>query len=57
MRRNLLVKVEWSLLGRKISLCQHTKILGYSSTVFEDVKKGAVSKAKGKRARDKRLFR
>ena len=33
------------------------KILVYSSTAFEDVKKGAVSRAKEKRARDKGLFR
>ena len=32
------------------------KILMYSSTAFEDVKKGAVSRAKEKRARDKGLF-
>ena len=29
----------------------------YSSTAFEDVKKGAVSRAKEKRARDEGLFR
>ena len=33
------------------------KILVYSSTAFEDVKKGAVSRAKEKRARDEGLFR
>ena len=33
------------------------KILVYSSTAFEDVKKGAVSRAKEKKARDKGLFR
>ena len=33
------------------------KILMYSSTAFEDVKKGAVLRAKEKRARDKGLFR
>ena len=33
------------------------KILMYSSTAFEDVKKGAVSRAKEKRARDEGLFR
>ena len=32
-------------------------ILVYSSTAFEDVKKGAVSRAKEKRARDEGLFR
>ena len=33
------------------------KILMYSSTAFEDVKKGAVSRAKEKRPRDEGLFR
>ena len=33
------------------------KILMYSSTAFEDVKKGAMSRAKEKRARDEGLFR
>ena len=33
------------------------KILMYSSTAFEDVKKGAVSRAKEKRAREEALFR
>jgi len=33
------------------------KSLVYSSTVFEDVKKGAVLRAKEKRARDEGLFR
>ena len=33
------------------------KILVYSSTTFKDVKKGAVSIAKEKRARDEGLFR
>ena len=32
------------------------KILVYSSTAFEDVKKGAVSRLKEKRARDEGLF-
>ena len=41
MRRNLLVKGEGSLLGRKTSLCQGTKDPG----VFKDVKGGAVSRA------------
>ena len=57
MRRNFLVKVQWSLLGRKTRLCQGTKILVYSSTTFKDVKKGTVSIAKEKRARDEGLFR
>ena len=57
MRRSLLVKVQWSLLGRKTRLCQGTKILVYSSTTFKDVKKGTVSIAKEKRARDEGLFR
>ena len=56
MRRNLLVKVEWSFLGRKTSLCQVTKILVYPSIAFEDVKKASVSRAKEKRARDEGLF-
>ena len=54
MRRNLLVKGECSLLGRKTSLCQGAKD---PSTVFKNVKEGAVSGAKEKRARDKGLFR
>ena len=33
------------------------KILVYSSTAFEDVKKGAVSREKEKRARNEGLFR
>ena len=33
------------------------KILVYSSTAFEDVKKGAMSRAKEKRVRDEGLFR
>ena len=33
------------------------KILVYSSTAFKDVKKGAVSRAKEKRARGEGLFR
>ena len=57
MRRNLLVKREWSSLGRKTSLFQGTNNLVYSSTAFEDVEKGAVSRAKEKRARDEGLFR
>ena len=57
MRRNLLVKGDWCLLGRKTSLCQGTKILVYSSTASEEVKKGAVSRIKEKRARDEGLFR
>ena len=57
MRRNLLVKVQWSLLGRKTRLCQGTKILVYSSIAFKNVKEGAMSGAKEKRARDKGLFR
>ena len=57
MRRNFLVKVQWSLLGRKTRLCQGTKILVYSSTTFKDVKKGTVSIAKEKGARDEGLFR
>ena len=54
MRRNLLVKVEGAPLGRKTSLCQGAKD---PSTVFKNVKEGAVSGAKEKRARDKGLFR
>ena len=57
MRRNLLVKVEGTLLGRTTSLCKIQNILVYSSTAFKNVKKGAVSGAKEKKARDKGLFR
>ena len=46
MKRNFLVKGEQSLLGRKISFYQDTKILVYSSTTFEDVRNGAVLRAK-----------
>ena len=56
MRRNLLVKVEWSLLGRKTVCVKVQNILVYSSTAFEDVMKGAVLRAREKRARDKGLF-
>ena len=57
MRRNFLVKGEGAPLGRKTRLCQGTKILVYSSTTFKDVKKGTVSIAKEKGARDEGLFR
>ena len=57
MRRNFLVKVQWSLLGRKTRLCQGTKILVYSSTTFKDVRKGTVLIAKKKMVRDEGLFR
>ena len=57
MRRNLLVKVEGTLLGRTTSLCKIQNILVYSSPAFEDVRKGAVSTGKEKRARNEGLFR
>ena len=48
MRRNLLVKVEGTLLGRTTSLCKIQNILVYSSTAFKDVKEGAMWRAKEK---------
>ena len=45
MRRNLLVKGEGNLLGRKTSLCQGTKDPGVFKDAFKDVKGGAVSRA------------
>ena len=57
MRRNLLVKGKWSLLGRKTACVKVQKILVYSSTTFEDFRKGAVSRAKEKRAREEDVFR
>ena len=57
MRRNLLVKGKWSLLGRKTACVKVQKILVYSSPAFEDVRKGAVSTGKEKRARNEGLFR
>ena len=46
MRRNLLVKGEGTLLGRKTSLCQDTKHYGVLKHCFQDVKEGAISRAK-----------
>ena len=57
MRRNLLVKGKWSLLGRKTACVKVQNILVYSSTSFKDVRKGAVTRAKEMRARDEALFR
>ena len=55
MRRNLLVKEDRTLRGRKTSLCQGTKDPGVLSTAFKDVKGGAIlradAKSHGKRLR------
>ena len=46
MRRNLLVKGKGTLLGRKTSLWQDTKDNGVFKYCIQDVKEGAVSRAK-----------
>ena len=46
MRRNLLVKREGTLLGRQTSLCQDTKDNGVFKYCIQDLKEGAISRAK-----------
>ena len=57
MGGNLLVKGRGVFLERRPSCVKVQKSLVYSSTTFKNVKEGAVSGAKEKRARDKGLFR
>ena len=49
--------VESSRKEDQLASVKVQKILMYSSTAFEDVKKGTVSRAKEKRPRDEGLFR
>ena len=48
MRRNLLVKVEWSLLGRKTSLCQGTKDPGVFKYCIRGCQERCCVERKGK---------
>ena len=57
MGGNLLVKGSGVFLERRPFCVKVQKSLVYSNTAFEDVKKGAVSRANEKRARDEGLFR
>ena len=54
MRRNLLVKVEWSLLGRKISLCQGTKDPGVFKYFIRGCQERCCVEIKGKEGKRQR---
>ena len=56
MRRNLLVKGEGTLLGRNTSLWQDTKDHGVFKYCIQDVKEGAVIKAKEKSGQEMKLW-
>ena len=57
MGGNLLVKGSGVFLERRPFCVKVQKSLVYSNTTFKNVKEGAMSGAKEKRARDKGLFR
>ena len=54
MRRSLLVKVQWSLLGRKTSLCQGTKDPGVFKYFIRGCQERCCVESKGKEGKRQR---